>query len=171
MQEKVNISPILREWLVKNWGRRCKKFEPECGLCAAWKCFDYLTNPDKFDSPIEIGIREGRKSQECCICGKYAECNEVSIGGGVHFKCCSRECLIKLFNYHDKLREEEKAKWEKKLKGLVDGVEKFIKANYEPPNQKLFKSYAGKQGFKSGWYNAMGCFKDQVLSLIKKAVK
>lgn len=38
----------------KNWGRRCGGFEPRCGICNAWKCFDYIVHPDKHDGPFEI---------------------------------------------------------------------------------------------------------------------
>lgn len=36
-----------------------------------------------------------------------------------------------------------------------------------PPEQRMFKSYAGKQGFKSGWYNALG----DVMALFKSFMK
>jgi hypothetical protein len=45
-----------------------------------------------------------REKQECCICGKYTVCNEVEIGAGVHFRCCSRDCLKKLFQWENDVR-------------------------------------------------------------------
>jgi hypothetical protein len=31
-----------RKWIEKNWGQRCPDFNPECGLCQAWFCFDFI---------------------------------------------------------------------------------------------------------------------------------
>jgi small-conductance mechanosensitive channel len=44
--------------------------------------------------------------QECCICGKYASCTEVSMGSDRHFRCCSRKCLSMLFEYEDNLKNQ-----------------------------------------------------------------
>jgi hypothetical protein len=43
----------IKDWLIKTWGKRCKSFESGCGLCNAWKCFDFLTHPDKHDAPYQ----------------------------------------------------------------------------------------------------------------------
>ena len=43
------LERLMREWMIKNWGERCKEYEHGCGLCNAWKAFDFLFHPDKHD--------------------------------------------------------------------------------------------------------------------------
>ena len=50
------IEKIMREWMLKNWGERCKDYEPDCGLCNAWRAFDFLFHPDKHGM-VKLGNR------------------------------------------------------------------------------------------------------------------
>ena len=33
---------LARKYIQQAWGDRCEEYDPDCGGCAAWKCFDYL---------------------------------------------------------------------------------------------------------------------------------
>ena len=37
----------LKNWIEKNWGKRCKDKCNDCHLCAAWECYDYLMEFEK----------------------------------------------------------------------------------------------------------------------------
>jgi len=52
--------------------------------------------------------------QECCICGKYASCTEVSISGDRNFRCCSRKCL-KVKEEREQIRKKVERKHEKEI--------------------------------------------------------
>lgn len=68
------------------------------------KCDDGLEYD--YDYWINHAITIALTKQQCCMCGKYSDCNQVNIGAGVHFRCCSKECLKNLFDWQDKLKEE-----------------------------------------------------------------
>lgn len=40
------IVNLVKMWMLKNWGKRCKEYEKDCPLCKAWKYFDYLFGSD-----------------------------------------------------------------------------------------------------------------------------
>lgn len=40
-KEKENIE--LRQWIERNYGRRCPDYEKNCACCRAWDCYDYLS--------------------------------------------------------------------------------------------------------------------------------
>lgn len=42
---------VIQEWMIMWWNERCKEYEENCSNCLAWKCYDYLTKPDKADIP------------------------------------------------------------------------------------------------------------------------
>jgi len=44
---------IVKLWIEQEWGDRCPDYESGCSVCAAWKCFDFLTNPEKHDNPFK----------------------------------------------------------------------------------------------------------------------
>lgn len=50
---RVKMEEKLKKWMIKNWNERCKHYQIGCGCCDAWKCFDFIMHPDKFDNPIK----------------------------------------------------------------------------------------------------------------------
>lgn len=49
---------LMKEWMLKNWGEKCPDYEPSCGLCKAWKYFDYL-----FDHVVEDNKERERRER------------------------------------------------------------------------------------------------------------
>jgi hypothetical protein len=45
----VEVEMNMRNWMLKNWGKRCDVYNRGCALCNAWKAFDFLFHPDKYD--------------------------------------------------------------------------------------------------------------------------
>jgi hypothetical protein len=49
--EEDMTTKAFREWMIKNWGKRCPDYNEECSLCRAWDCYDYLTKLGAYPLP------------------------------------------------------------------------------------------------------------------------
>jgi len=84
--------------------------------------------------------------QECCICGKYASCTEVSISGDRNFRCCSRKCLIKLFEHEDNLKNQAIKSAFKDDEQVNNWIEQKVKEEREQIRKKVERKHEKEIG-------------------------
>ena len=106
----------------------------ECNRPLPIKCEKHLRidkNIEWAKELVDQTRQQERNKQECCICGKYEECNQVEIGGGVHFKCCSRKCLTKLFDWEMESGQEECNWILREIEIIISGSKKTIQSLWD----------------------------------------
>ena len=51
--KQIQLKDDMESWMKEHWGERCSEYMEGCGLCEAWKSYDYLF---QFFDEIVLGV-------------------------------------------------------------------------------------------------------------------